>query len=70
MIALSAKPKDNIRSYIRNRYDAVDDGFDRTFSSTGFLSKLSYHCTRLPNRNAHEPQKVASEDSNCAPLLP
>lgn len=51
-------------------YEVVDDEFAPWFSSTGYLSKLSYHCTRLPIRNAHEPQKVDSDDSYCAPLLP
>ena len=38
-------------------------------SSTGCFSRLSYHCSVLPIKKAHEPQKVASADSYSAPLL-
>lgn len=45
-------------------------GASLPLSSTGCVSKHSYHCTTLPIKKAHEPQKVANEASYWAPLLP
>ena len=45
-------------------------GASLPLSSTGYVSKLSYHCTALPIKKAHDPQKVANEASYSAPLLP
>ncbi len=71
MLATDAGPKNDTPTHKEvTAYEAIDDEFACCLSSTGYLSKLSYHCTRLPTRNAHEPQKVASDDSYCAPLLP